>query len=103
MTLLAATAARALVAPVATRSPTQLRAIDAGVLEQGAGFASIPTVFVGAGAFLLGREPEKELEGLLVAEAEEGEEVDIYRDTALRYAGYANEVGEAFAPLTPGW
>jgi len=103
MTLLAATAARALVAPVATRSPTQLRAIDAGVLEQCAGFASIPTVFVGAGAFLLGREPEKELEGLLVAEAEEGEEVDIYRDTALRYAGYANEVGEAFAPLTPGW
>ena len=29
--------------------------------------------------------------------------MDIYRDTALRYAGYANEVGEAFAPLTPGW
>ena len=30
-------------------------------------------------------------------------EVDIYRDTALRYMGYANEVGEAFAPLVPGW
>merc|ERR1712129_271302 len=26
---------------------------------------------------------------------------DIYRDTLLRYAGYANEVGEAFAPLVP--
>ena len=28
-------------------------------------------------------------------------EVDIYRDTLLRYAGYANEVGEAFRPLVP--
>ena len=26
-------------------------------------------------------------------------EVDIYRDTPLRYAGYANEVGEAFRAL----
>ena len=35
---------------------------------------------------------------------EEGAEdgaVDIYRDTALRYMGYANEVGEAFRPLVP--
>jgi len=32
--------------------------------------------------------------------AEEGA-VDIYRDTALRYMGYANEVGEAFRPLVP--
>lgn len=30
-----------------------------------------------------------------------GEDVDIYRDTALRYAGYANEVGEAFAVFLP--
>lgn len=28
-------------------------------------------------------------------------EVDIYRDTALRYMGYANECGEAFRPLVP--
>ena len=28
--------------------------------------------------------------------------VDIYRDTVLRYAGYLNEVGEAFRPLVPG-
>lgn len=27
--------------------------------------------------------------------------VDIYRDTALRYLGYANEVGEAFRPVVP--
>jgi len=32
--------------------------------------------------------------------AEEGA-VDIYRDTLLRYLGYANEVGEAFRPLVP--
>ncbi|CAM9732026.1 unnamed protein product [Ectocarpus sp. 6 AP-2014] len=41
-------------------------------------------------------------------EAEEGEdgeerEVDIFRDTALRYMGYANEVGEAFRPLIPAF
>lgn len=30
------------------------------------------------------------------------ENVDIYRDTVLRYAGYLNEVGEAFRPLVPG-
>merc|ERR1712168_364094 len=33
-----------------------------------------------------------------VAMAETGE-VDIYRDTPLRYLGYANEVGEAFRAL----
>ena len=27
--------------------------------------------------------------------------VDIWRQTLLRYAGYANEVGEAFAPIFP--
>ncbi|XP_043253512.1 mitochondrial fission process protein 1 [Colletes gigas] len=29
------------------------------------------------------------------------EDVDIYRDTAVRYLGYANEVGEAFRPIVP--
>lgn len=28
-------------------------------------------------------------------------EVDIYRDSPLRYLGYANECGEAFRPLVP--
>ena len=111
-TLLLATATQALVAPVTRRTTTKLHAIDAVVLEQCAGYAAIPTCFVGTGAFLLGREPEgTKLEGALLGNngevltndpVEEGE-VDIYRDTALRYAGYANEVGEAFAPLTPGW
>ena len=27
--------------------------------------------------------------------------IDIYRDSLLRYLGYANEVGEAFRPLVP--
>jgi len=111
-TLLLAAATQALVAPVTRRTTTKLHAIDAVVLEQCAGYAAIPTCFVGTGAFLLGREPEgTKLEGALLGNngevltndpVEEGE-VDIYRDTALRYAGYANEVGEAFAPLTPGW
>tara|TARA_B110000977_G_scaffold195343_1_gene273610 strand:+ start:2848 stop:3147 length:300 start_codon:yes stop_codon:yes gene_type:complete len=30
-------------------------------------------------------------------------EVDIYRDTPLRYMGYSNEVGEAFVAFLPGW
>jgi len=29
--------------------------------------------------------------------------VDPYRDTSLRYMGYANEVGEAFATFIPEW
>mmetsp|Transcript_22041 Transcript_22041/g.39083 ORF Transcript_22041/g.39083 Transcript_22041/m.39083 type:complete len:169 (+) Transcript_22041:31-537(+) len=28
-------------------------------------------------------------------------EVDLYRDTYVRYFGYANELGEAFRPLVP--
>ena len=110
-TLLLLATAEALVAPVTRRTTTKLHAIDAVVLEQCAGYAAIPTCFVGTGAFLLGREPEgTKLEGALLgnngevlSNDEPTGEVDIYRDTALRYAGYANEVGEAFAPLTPGW
>lgn len=30
-------------------------------------------------------------------------EVDLYRDTPLRYAGYSNEVGEAFEAFLPEW
>lgn len=28
-------------------------------------------------------------------------EFDIYRDSKLRYCGYANEIGESFRPLIP--
>ncbi|XP_063987974.1 mitochondrial fission process protein 1 [Diachasmimorpha longicaudata] len=31
----------------------------------------------------------------------EGKEIDVYRDTSLRYLGYTNEVGEAFRSLIP--
>lgn len=37
----------------------------------------------------------------LPAMQEVAEKIDIYRDTPLRYAGYLNEVGEAFRPLVP--
>jgi len=30
-------------------------------------------------------------------------EVDLYRDTPLRYMGYSNEVGEAFVAFLPEW
>ena len=28
-------------------------------------------------------------------------EVDLWRETSVRYLGYANEVGEAFRPIYP--
>ena len=28
-------------------------------------------------------------------------EVDFYRDTPVRYLGYANELGESFRPMVP--
>lgn len=28
-------------------------------------------------------------------------EIDVFRDSYLRYCGYANEVGESFRPLVP--
>mmetsp|Transcript_3462 Transcript_3462/g.6660 ORF Transcript_3462/g.6660 Transcript_3462/m.6660 type:complete len:158 (+) Transcript_3462:3328-3801(+) len=30
-----------------------------------------------------------------------GKDTDIFRDTSLRYLGYANELGEAFRPIAP--
>lgn len=80
---------------------TQLSmAFDAGLAESVASAAAIPVAFVGTGAFLLNGEGEGERIEDAVDGGEDGE-VDIYRDTLLRYAGYANEVGEAFAPLVP--
>lgn len=35
--------------------------------------------------------------------AAEEAEVDIWRDTPVRYLGYANEVGEACRAFLPGW
>ncbi|KAK3930349.1 Mitochondrial fission process protein 1 [Frankliniella fusca] len=36
---------------------------------------------------------------MALAEMEQAKEIDIYRDTPLRFLGYTNEVGEAFRPL----
>lgn len=33
----------------------------------------------------------------------EDKKADLFRDTPVRYLGYANEVGEAFRSLVPGW
>jgi len=74
---------------------------DVAFAETVASAAALPAVFVGAGSFLLNGEGEDEGED--EAGAEGDGEVDLYRDTLLRYAGYANEVGEAFKPLVPGW
>merc|ERR1719453_189739 len=53
-----------------------------------------------AGGFALEEFTEVAEEGVAQPEKKEGE-VDIYRDSLLRYCGYANEVGEAFRPLVP--
>jgi fission process protein 1 len=73
--------------------------LDVAVAEAVASAAAIPTLFVGTGAFLMNKEEEGEDES--ESGGSDDGEVDIYRDTLLRYAGYANEVGEAFAPLVP--
>jgi fission process protein 1 len=82
----------------ARRRAPALAMFDAAVIETVASAAAVPAVFVGTGAYLVGAEGEEEEE--VENEAGDGE-VDIYRDTLLRYAGYANEVGEAFAPIVP--
>ena len=33
--------------------------------------------------------------------SETKEKYDVYKDSPLRFAGYANELGEAFRPLIP--
>ncbi|CAM9215108.1 unnamed protein product [Discosporangium mesarthrocarpum] len=57
------------------------------------------TGLIGAG-YKITWDKGAEGEGVEEGEQEDGE-VDIFRDTALRYLGYANECGEAFRPLIP--
>lgn len=83
------------------RTTSSLSVIDASLVETIASAAAIPSAFVGTGAFLLNGKDEEEEESTSVGSSDEDKEVDIYRDTLLRYAGYANEVGEAFAPIVP--
>jgi fission process protein 1 len=63
-------------------------------------------VMVGTGKVMQVKEEEEGIEPAapwaLEGEGEGAEKaVDLYRDTAVRYFGYANEVGEAFRPLVP--
>jgi len=81
-------------------SSSSLSVIDAAIAETVASAAAIPSIFVGTGAFLMNSNKEEKEDESESSSGEDGE-VDIYRDTLLRYAGYANEVGEAFAPLVP--
>lgn len=69
--------------------------IDALLISQ-IGFAASMI----AGGFALEEFSEVAEEGIAQPEPVDGE-VDIYRDSLLRYCGYANEVGEAFRPLVP--
>jgi len=85
--------------PRTLSSSSSLSVFDAALFTDVATAAAIPSVFVGTGAFLQSGAEETE-EGSESSSSEDGE-VDLYRDTLLRYAGYANEVGEAFAPLVP--
>ena len=84
-------------------SSSSLSVIDVAVAETVASAAAIPSLFVGTGTFLLNSDAgnDEEDRGTSILEEGDDQEVDIYRDTLLRYAGYANEVGEAFAPLVP--
>ena len=61
-------------------------------------------IMVGTGKRLQTKEEEEGIEPAApwALEEEGGEKaVDLYRDTAVRYFGYANEIGEAFRPLAP--
>jgi len=71
-----------------------VHSIDATLAGQLFGCGSV----VGAGFVQAAVEPEKsEMTGSPVEK-----KYDIYRDSILRYAGYLNEIGEAFRPLVPG-
>jgi len=83
-------------------------AFDVSFAETVGEMASLPVLFVGSGSFFLAQkkkngEEEASATASFLEEVVPDEEVDLYRDTALRYAGYANEVGEAFRPLVPAW
>jgi len=80
-------------------SSSSLSLFDVAIAETVASAAAVPSILVGTGSYLLSSSKEEE-EKSENSSGEDGE-VDIYRDTLLRYAGYANEVGEAFAPLVP--
>lgn len=89
---------------VEERSKSKLHMSDVAVMSplfvtQLAACSSI----IGMGAYVESKtEAPVEIEECEVDEKKLlGEDVDIFRDSPLRYAGYLNEVGEAFRPLVP--
>mmetsp|Transcript_21463 Transcript_21463/g.66206 ORF Transcript_21463/g.66206 Transcript_21463/m.66206 type:complete len:246 (-) Transcript_21463:14-751(-) len=83
------------------RAPTRHNAFDVAFVESVGETVSLPLLFVGSGTYFLTQRGEDFREE--ESSPASSDEVDIYRDTALRYAGYANEVGEAFRLLVPAW
>ena len=87
-------------APRNRRAPRPLAFAPDSLLAAGQELAA-PAVLVSSGSLLLGAaadEPRDEVKKFADGDAEE---VDIYRDTPLRYLGYTNELGEALGPLVP--
>ena len=82
----------------APRRSMRREVMDIAFAEAVGETVTLPMLFVGSGAYFLSQKNEETpMESTM---ADDGE-LDIYRDTVLRYAGYANEVGEAFRPLVP--
>jgi len=85
------------------RRRSAIQVVDIALAENVGQIASLPILFVGSGSYFLSQKQSEntfELSGQIVAD---DDEIDLYRDTLLRYAGYANEVGEAFRPIVPAW
>jgi len=77
-----------------------LAEVTPALLAQLAGCA----VLVGTGKVFQQKEEEEGIEPVAPWAPKDGMEtkdIDLYRDTAVRYFGYANEVGEAFRPVVP--
>ena len=94
--------------PCSRRRPTSLTdtsnllANAGAAVEVGPGLYAQLAVAGGMLATGFGLESFTEVEEVGCAEPPKAEgEEDIYRDSLLRYCGYANEVGEAFRPLVP--
>ena len=97
-----------LVSTSALRSPLRIQArgprkttptmvMDFGVLTTVSADAAAPTALLVAGHHFMARPSHH---AAPAAEAKPSE-IDLYRETFLRYAGYSNELGEAFGPLLP--
>ena len=92
--------------PALDRRPSASRRASASALRARLGakrfnpLAAAPKAVASKKAFSVQANSDKVQDGPpLYAEGE----LDIYRESPLRYMGYSNEVGEAFAAFLPGW